>query len=169
MLGNLSLSKQFEMKCATSIPTCVIRIKHAGFFSFGVTLNNQTLQPNTMGSRAATLAGAFARYRIIKAIFKQVPTLGYGAQGRVYMGVSDDNGGEGGTSVVPADYLQITALRCSTNVSLVAKESLNGSLSIRTSGIILIPLLETTDGKPFLVLSMRCLMGSAKAEPSVVV
>jgi len=118
MLGNLSLSKQFELKCATSIPTCVIRIKHAGFFSFGVTLNNQTLQPNTMGARAATLAGAYARYRIIKAIFKQVPTLGYGAQGRVYMGVSDDNGGEGGTSVVPADYLQISALRCSTNVSL---------------------------------------------------
>jgi len=118
MLGNLSLSKQFELKNATTIPSCVIRIKHAGFFTSNVVLGSQVLSPQTMGQRAAVLAGAFARYRIIKAIFKHVPQNGSNTAGRVYMGCADDNGGEGGTSVTPADYLQIAALRTSTNISL---------------------------------------------------
>jgi len=71
-----------------------------------------------MGQRAAAMAGNFSRYRIIKAIFKHVPQQGSNAPGRVYMGVNDDNGGEGGSSTVPQDYLQIAELRTSTNISL---------------------------------------------------
>jgi hypothetical protein len=118
MLGNLSLSKQFEIKAANRQPSCFIRIKHAGFYTANVVLNGTILQPLTMGARAGVLAGVFTKYRIIKAIFKHVPQSGSAAPGRVYMGVADEVGGEGGSSPIPQDYLGITALRCSTNVSL---------------------------------------------------
>jgi len=118
MLGNLSMSKQFEIKAATRAPSCVIRIKHAGFFTANVVLGNQFLVPSTMGQRAGILQGAFTKYRIVKAIFKHVPQQGSAIPGRVYMGVADEVGGEGGSSPVPLDYLGITSLRCSTNVSL---------------------------------------------------
>lgn len=118
MLANLSLSKQFELKCATRQPSCVIRIKHAGFFTANVVLGNQFLVPSAMGARAGVLQGVFTKYRIIKAIFKHVPQQGSAFPGRVYMGVADEVGGEGGSSPIPLDYLGISALRCSTNASL---------------------------------------------------
>jgi len=118
MLGNLSLSKQFELKSATRVSSYVGRFKHAGFFSASVVLGAQVLVPSTMGQRAGVMSGVFTRYRIIKAIFKHVPQQGSNAVGRLYMGVADEVGGEGGSSPVPTDYLGITSLRTSTNISL---------------------------------------------------
>lgn len=118
MTGNLSLSKQFELRMSNTVPSMTFRAKYAAFSTSNVVLNSIVLQPSTMGQPTAVLAGNFSRYRIIKAIFKHVPQNGSNAAGRVYMGVADDNGGEGGSSVVPQDYLQITELRTSTNISL---------------------------------------------------
>jgi len=118
MLGQLSLSKQFEIKCSQSIPSCIRRIKYGSFAAPNLTAAAINLYPGNMGTAAATLAGIYSRYRVIKAIFKQVPTSGSTTIGRVYMGVVDDTGGEGGSSVIPASMNDITALRCSTNAGL---------------------------------------------------
>jgi len=117
MLPAMSLSKAFDLSLVSRQASHVAKRRVYNFTAASQgSIMGKTFAPNTMGTSIATLAGVFARWRIVKAIFTYLPfQSGSTTPGQVQFGVSDDVGGEGGTSPVPTNAYEVMNLRCATS------------------------------------------------------
>jgi len=81
------------------------------YLSLGGTsgITSTAIFASSLGGAAALRSTTFSRWRLNKLVFKINPV-----DSPAYVGVLDDNGGEGGSSEQPTTQFGVTQLRCST-------------------------------------------------------
>jgi hypothetical protein len=115
---SLSQSENFDRQLATRSDMITVKDRTLTFLVSGTTgagtASAVGLLPAlsvSFGSRLASIAANYSRYRIVKMIIRYVPACGTTTSGRVALGILDDASGDVGT--VPATVPSISALRCS--------------------------------------------------------
>jgi len=115
----MSITKGFDYQLGTR------NVKHVEMFRFYLfqvgtvnTVTSTSLTPDTFGARIRAMAQLFTRFRIIKCVFTYYSMSGSNAVGRLLMGVSEDNGTEGGSGPSPANGREVFNLRTATSCSI---------------------------------------------------
>jgi hypothetical protein len=80
--------------------------------ALGTLIGAAVLSPSAFGNRVAVASGIFARWRIVKLIIK-TPSDPAATPLYTAIGVSDDDGAEGGSVPAPTTAQEIVELRCS--------------------------------------------------------